>query len=93
MPHYVARAEFRRETRSAPWILAGVVIDHRLWGVDTGVDPIGRRLPEPGLVGWADLPTPLIAPNETAAADAALTVARSIWPDRDRLPVPFASGR
>jgi hypothetical protein len=93
MPRYVARAEFRREDRSAPWVLAGVVIAHRFWGADIGVEPISRRLPVTGLVAWTTIPTPIVAADEAVAADAALSVARATWPARDRRPVPFASNR
>ena len=65
MPAYAARAEFRRAERGAPWVLAGVVIDHRLWPARDGVDPIHGRLPDAGLVGWADVGT-VIAPDAPA---------------------------
>jgi hypothetical protein len=91
MPAFAARVEFRRAARGAPWVLAGVVVDHRLWPARDGVDPIHGRLPHAGLVGWADVGT-VIAPDARAAASASLDVARSIWPDRDRSRVPWASG-
>jgi len=89
--HHKARAEFRRVTRDDPWILAGVWVDHVAFQPATaGVDPIAGRLPDTGLLGWADLPT-VIAPGITAAGEAALIVARQAWPDRVRGEIPFAS--
>ena len=91
VPIYRGRAEFRRADRGTPWILAGVVIDHRLWPAVDGVQPIRGRLPGPGLVGWSEV-TPVIAPDVAAGAAASIEVARSTWPDRDRSNVPWASG-
>jgi len=91
--HHNARAEFRRVTRDDPWILAGVWVDHVAFQPATpGVEPITGRLPDTGLLGWADLPT-VIALGVTAAGEAALIVARQAWPDRvrDVVPLPTAS--
>jgi hypothetical protein len=90
VPIYRGRAEFRREDQGAPWVLAGVILDHRLWPARDGVQPIRGRLPGTGLVGWADV-APVIAPDEPAAALASLDVARATWPDRARTRVPWAS--
>jgi hypothetical protein len=92
MPIYRGRAEFRRADRGSPWVLAGVVIDHRLWPARDGVEPIRGRLPDAGLVGWADV-APVIAPDAPTAAATSLDVARATWPDRARGRVPWASGR
>jgi hypothetical protein len=92
MPHFHARAEFRRRGRRAPWVLAGVVIEGDLWPAVDGVEPLRQRLPEAGLVGWADLPTPILAVDVAAAAAIALEVARTAWPARVRPVVPYASG-
>jgi hypothetical protein len=92
MPIYRGRAEFRRADRGAPWVLAGVVIDHRLWPAADGVQPIRGRLPDAGLVGWADLDA-VIAPDAPTAAKSALDVARGTWPQRARDRVPWSSLR
>jgi hypothetical protein len=87
---YRANAEFRRAGRGAPWVLAGVWIDHVAFHpARPGVEPITRRLPETGLLGWAELP-PLVAPDSHAAGAAALNAARQAWPGRVRSKVPFA---
>jgi hypothetical protein len=89
--HHEARAEFRRASRHDPWILAGVWVDHVVFQpACPGVEPITRRLPDAGLLGWADLPT-VIAPTIEAAGQAGLAVARQAWPDRAREEIPFAS--
>jgi hypothetical protein len=89
--HHEARAEFRRSDRSHSWVLAGVWIDHVSFHPATaGVEPIRRRLPESGLLGWTDLPV-VIAPTVGAAGEAALEVARRGWPTRVRPDVPFAN--
>ena len=85
-----ARAEFRRADRAADWVLAGVWVEHvRFVPARPGVEPVIRRLPEGGLLGWAELPT-ILAPDERSAGDIALDVARSTWPDRSRRSVPYA---
>ena len=85
-----ANAEFRRARRDAPWVLAGVWIDHvEFHPAGLGVEPIVRRLPETGLLGWSELP-PIIASGADAAGEAALSVARHAWPTRVRRRVPFA---
>ena len=83
------RAEFRRHTRSSPWVLAGVWLDERFEPVSPEVEPVRWRLPEAGLVGWMDLPTPVLAPDRHGALRAGLDAARGAWPERDRLPVPW----
>jgi hypothetical protein len=88
---YRANAEFRRVSRGAPWVLAGVWIDHvDFHPARPGVEPIARRLPETGLLGWAELP-PLVATGPEAAGAAALAAAHHAWPGRVRATVPFAS--
>lgn len=72
-------------------MLAGVVIEGDLWPVNDDVLPIRGRLPESGLVGWADLSSPIIAAEVARAAAVAIEVARSTWPDADRRDVPWAS--
>ena len=89
MPRYHARAEFRRQSRTSEWVLAGVWLDERFQPVYVEVEPVRWRLPEAGLVGWSDLPTPLLAPDRDAALTAALEAARAAWPDRDRATVPW----
>src|SRR5262249_59115164 len=66
-----ARAEFRRRGPTAPWVLAGVVIDHRLWPARSGVEPIRSRLPEAGLVGWRGVDPPAGGRAEEAPAGVA----------------------
>jgi hypothetical protein len=88
---FAFRAEFRRADRAGPWVLAGVTRDGRFWPALAEVEPIRHRL-EPGLLGWAALPSPILAASVDAAAEAALDVARSTWPDRNRADVPFAHG-
>jgi hypothetical protein len=83
------RAEFRRRTHSSPWVLAGVWLDERFLPVSPEVEPVRWRLPDAGLVGWTELPTPVVAPDRETAIRAALDVARAAWPQRDRLPVPW----
>jgi len=88
---YRANAEFRRASRAAAWVLAGVWIDHvEFHPARPDVEPIARRLPETGLLGWSALP-PLVAPGPEAAGTAALDAARRAWPGRVRATVPFAS--
>jgi hypothetical protein len=89
--HHEARAEFRRFDRNHSWVLAGVWIDGVSFHPATaGVEPIRRRLPESGLIGWIDLPV-VIALTDGAAGEAALDVARRGWPARVRSVVPFAN--
>jgi len=92
VPPFHVRAEFRRHDRAAPWVLAGVVVDGGFHPVRPGVERLRMRLPEPGLVGWSDLPTAIVAADPATAAAAALDVARAAWPGRVRDLVPFASG-
>lgn len=92
LERHEARAEFRRFDRNHPWVLAGVWIDSvSFHPATTGVEPIRRRLPESGLVGWIGLPV-VIAPTVGAAGEAALGVARQGWPARARPDVPFTNG-
>ena len=92
LQRHEARAEFRRSDRSQSWVLAGVWIDTVSFHPATaGVEPIRRRLPESGLIGWIGLPV-VIAPTIEAAGDAALGVARRGWPARARPDVPFPDG-
>lgn len=90
MPRFSARAEFRRTSRNAGWVLAGVWLDGVFYPVAPNVEPIRTRLPETGLVGWSDITTPILAAGETEAAAAAIEVARATWPKRTRSAVPFA---
>jgi hypothetical protein len=92
VPRYHARAEFRRKDQGAGWVLAGVVIDHVFYPALPGVELIRRRLREPGLQGWSDLPAEVIAADKEQAAEVALDVARSHWPDRVGKRIPFADG-
>jgi len=92
MPRFSVRAEFRRRHHAAPWILAGVVVDGEFHPVRPGVERLRMRLPEPGLVGWSELPMPVVAADRVAAAAAALDIARAAWPGRVRDEVPFAWG-
>jgi hypothetical protein len=92
MPRYHARAEFRRTSVTGSWILAGVVVDHVFYPAQPGVERIRRRLREPGLQGWSDLPAEVIAADEAQAAEVALEVARAHWPKRVRADIPFADG-
>jgi hypothetical protein len=91
LERHEARAEFRRSDRNHSWVLAGVWIDLVSFHPATaGVEPIRRRLPESGLVGWIGLPV-VIAPSVGAAGEAALAAARQGWPGRVRPDVPFAT--
>lgn len=81
MPRYRGRAEFRRSSTSSRWVLAGVRLADRFWPAEPGVEPVRRRL-APGLLGWADLPSPILAPDIETAAETALVVAADVWPDR-----------
>jgi len=92
MPHFRVQAEFRRRDREAPWVLAGITVDGEFWPAIDGVEPIRERLPAPGLVGWAKLPTPIVAPDPRVAAQVGLDVTRARWPDRVRAKVPYAPG-
>jgi len=89
VPRYHARAEFRRKDLGSPWVLAGVVIDHEFWPAVNGVERIRRRLREPGLQGWSDLPSEVLAPDIETAAQVALDVARTHWPKRARANIPW----
>ena len=78
-------------SRADSWVLAGVWIDHFAFQpVSPGVEPVTRRLPDTGLLGWFDLPT-VIAPDARAAGEAALEVARQAFPRTVRRAVPFAA--
>jgi hypothetical protein len=92
MPRFRARAEFRRWTRAAPWVLAGVSIAGRFLPARDGVEQVRGRLPEPGLVAWLDLPEPVLAGDVDGALAAALQVARARWPRTDIDAVPFPGG-
>ena len=92
MPAYRARAEFRRLTRDAPWVLAGVRVADRFFPAAAGVEPIRGRLPEAGLVGWAAIDEPILAPDATGAAATALELAARRWPARVGRGVPFPAG-
>jgi hypothetical protein len=92
VPRYRAAAEFRRQTTTSGWVLAGVLIDHQFTPAVPGVEPVRWRLPTTGLQGWTDLPLPIIAADPAAAAQAALDQARDTWPDRVRPEVPHAAG-
>jgi hypothetical protein len=90
MPRYRPRIEFRRVSDGSPWVIAGVLIAGRFWPAQPTVAPIAHRLPAVGLVGWSDLPSPVVAPTVEAAAAIALDVARATWPERAKAEVPFA---
>jgi hypothetical protein len=66
-----------------------VWLDERFLPVCPEVEPVQWRLPDAGLVGWIDLPTPVLAADPDSALSAALDVARAAWPARNRLPVPW----
>ena len=89
---YAARAEFRRRDRAAPWVIAGVVVDGRFWPANDGVEPVRGRLPDAGLLGWSELPGPVVATDAATAARVALQLARAAWPARAGRRVPWASG-
>ena len=91
MERHQARAEFRRESRDSPWILAGVWVDHVAFqGISPGVEPLTGRLPGTGLLAWFDLPT-VIAPDARSAGEAALQIARQAFPRMVRARVPFGA--
>ena len=92
MRRYRARAEFRRPTSAARWVLAGVSIGGRFQPSQDGVERIRGRLPEPGLVAWRDLPDPIVAATVDQALTIALDVARGRWPRFAGGRVPFPSG-
>jgi hypothetical protein len=92
VPRYAARAEFRRRDRGARWVLAGIRIDGVFHPAADGIEPIRGRLPDTGLLAWADLPTAILAPDEATAASVALDVAAHTWPAESRGRAPFASG-
>ena len=89
---YRARAEFRRLTSGSRWVLAGVSIGGRFEPAQDGVEQIGARLPDSGLVAWHDLPDPIVAASIGQALTIALDVARGRWPRFADGPVPFPSG-
>jgi hypothetical protein len=88
MPRYLARAGFRRRRVGSRWVLAGVILQDRFWPARPDVEPVGRRLPSTGLLGWGDLSSPIVAPDVEAAATIALATARAAWPARDRADIP-----
>jgi hypothetical protein len=90
MPRYSARVEFRRANVESEWVLAGIVMAGRFWPAQPGVGRVRRRLPAVGLLGWSDLPSPVVAPTIDDAATIALDVARATWPGRAKDEVPFA---
>ena len=92
MRQYTARAEFRRRDIGARWVLAGVFVAYTFYPARPGVERLRGRLAGPGLAGWCDLPTSILANDAESAAGIALAVARARWPDRDRPEVPFAAG-
>jgi hypothetical protein len=92
VPRYAARAEFRRRDRGARWVLAGVRIDGVFHPAADGIEPIRGRLPDSGLLAWADIPTAILAPDAATAATVALQVAAQTWPAESRGRAPFASG-
>jgi hypothetical protein len=57
-----------------------------------GIEPIRGRLPDTGLLAWADLPTTILAPDRATAASVALEVATATWPAESRGRAPFATG-
>jgi len=92
VPVYRTRAEFRRSRRDRPWVLAGVRVAGQFFAAVPGVEAIRGRLPDAGLLGWASIDQPILAPDRTVAAETALEMARATWPDRVRPKVPFAGG-
>ena len=88
MRRYQARAEFRRLDRGAGWVFAGVWVAHRFYPAQPGVDPVRRRLPSVGLLGWIDLP-PIIATSAQEAGAIALEMAREAWPKASKSSVPY----
>jgi len=89
---YAVRAEFRRQRRGAPWVLAGVILDGSFWPASPGVEPVRSRLPEAGLLGWSEVPVPVVAPDPAAAAEVALAVCAAVWPGRVGRPIPWQTG-
>jgi hypothetical protein len=92
MRRYQARAEFRRRARGSGWVLAGVSIGGRFLAAADGVERIRVRLPETGLIAWADLPVLIVAESIDDALWTALEVARGRWHGHDQSAVPFPSG-
>jgi hypothetical protein len=92
MRRYRARAEFRRRTRDARWVLAGVSIGARFLPARDDVEQIRARLPEHGLLAWTDLPDPILAASVEQAMTIALEVARARWPRYQDGPVPHSFG-
>ena len=86
MRKYEVRAEFRRTDHASPWVLAGVWVAHDFYPAEPGVEPIRRRLPAPGLIGWTQL-DPVLAASASQAASISLDLAAGRWPKR-RAPVP-----
>jgi hypothetical protein len=66
-----------------------VIVDGTFWPAQPGVDRVRRRLPEGGLLGWADVPARVIAVDAGAAAEVALAVCAAVWPERIARPVPW----
>jgi len=73
-------------------VLAGVRIDGVFHPAADGIEPIRGRLPDSGLLAWADIPTAILAPDAATAASVALEVAARTWPAESRGRAPFASG-
>jgi hypothetical protein len=88
MRKFDVRAEFRRDERAAAWVLAGVWVADVFHPAEPGVDPIRRRLPGPGLIGWVEL-DPVLASSAEHAAEIGLDVAAGRWPKARRSRVPY----
>ena len=73
-------------------MLAGVRIDGVFHPAADGIEPVRGRLPDTGLLAWADVPVPILAPDPATAATVALEVAVRTWPAESRGRAPFAWG-
>jgi hypothetical protein len=81
------RAEFRRLDRDSAWVVAGVWVANEFYPAAPGVEPVRRRLPDAGLVGWVEL-DPVLARSPEHAASVALELASGRWPKARRAAIP-----